>query len=199
VLAGRHVPLSALAAAALVAVSNAYLLVGRIARYATVSFTAAPARAAAAAVVLTAGALVFERAVRGGLYAALRARLHAGLAAPAVALLGAVVTAAVRLGLEQLELVPRGRAPVVVLVAHAYLVETLLGLGLAWLALGSGSTLPGGVSLSLVFVLRVALTPVYHGGVVPLLEVVFALLAAVAVAGVLAGPLAPHRAAVIDA
>lgn len=175
-------------------VSSSYLLLARLLHYATLSLSEDIGRVALLSIPILAVALVHERLVRGALYSALRARLHPGLAAPAVAFVGGLVLAALRLAF-----LPRARAPFAVLAVHALLVETLLGFGLAWLALGSGSTVPGGIALGLVWIVRLGAAHVFHGGVVPLLELIFALLAALAVAGILSRELAPHRAAVLEA
>ena len=73
----------------------------------------------------------------------------------------------------------------------------LLGLGLAWLALGGGSTVPGALGLAAIWSVRLLVAVRFHGGVVPLLEILAAGLAALAVALVLYRPLAPHRDAVM--
>lgn len=133
-------------------------------------------------------ALGYERVVRGSLYGALGKRLAVGNAAPVVALLGALVPAALRLAI-----LPRGSAPPLVLAGHALLVETGLGLSLALLALGTGSTLPGGVAYGTIWAVRLAAAVTFHGAVVPVLETAAAWVSALAVALVLARPLAPFR------
>lgn len=135
-----------------------------------------------------AGAFALERVVRGTLYAWLRTKLAAGLAAPAVAALGAIPMAAARLAFG-----PRFDGPPVLAAVHAYLVAFALGLGLAFLALGTRSTVPGGAALAVVWAVKVAAPVVAHGRPVPLLELLAAALAAAAVALVLREPLAPHR------
>jgi hypothetical protein len=186
--------LSALAAAALVLVSSSYLVAGRLLHFATLGASEDPARAAMTFGAAALAALVHERLVRGALYTSLRARLTPGLGAPAVAFLGALLPT-----LARLTLLPRASAPFSVRLAHALLVETLLGFGLAWLALGSGTWIFSGAALALVWGVRLFVVPVFHGGVLPLLEALAALLAALAVAGVLARELAPHRETVLGA
>lgn len=135
-----------------------------------------------------AGAFAFERVVRGAFYAWLRAKVPAGLAAPAVAALGAIPMAAARLAFGA-----HFDGPPVLGLVHAYLVAFALGLGLAWLALGTGSTLPGGAALAAVWAVKAAAPVVSHGRPVPLLELLAAVVAAAAAALVLHKPLAPHR------
>jgi hypothetical protein len=137
------------------------------------------------------GAFLFERVVRGTLYGWLRKKLPAGMAAPAVAGLGAIPVAAFRLYLA-----PRFEAPPAIAIAHAYLVASVLGLGLAWLALGTGATWPGGAALAAIWLVKGALPVAFHGRPVPLLELFATALGAVAVALVLMKPLAPHRNAI---
>ncbi|HKC25876.1 MAG TPA: hypothetical protein VKF32_14100 [Thermoanaerobaculia bacterium] len=185
--------LSALAAAALVLVSSSYLAAARLLRFATLSSTDEPPRAALFLAVVAACALVHERFVRGELYTALRSSLAPGRSAPIVALVGALAPAAARFAL-----LPRPRAPLAIAASHAFLVEALLGFGLTWLALASSTWLFSAAALTLVWAVRLFVVPVFHGGVVPLLEALAALLAALAVAGILARPLAPHRAAVLE-
>ncbi len=86
-------------------------------------------------------------------------------------------------------------APAVVGV-HAFLVEYALSLGLTWMALGTRSTLPGGSALAALWLLRLLVAVRFHGGVVPVLELLAAIAAAFAVAAILRAPLAPHREAV---
>jgi len=104
------------------------------------------------------------------------------------ALLGALVPAALRLAI-----LPRGGAPPVVLAGHALLVETGLGLALALLALGTGSTVPGGVAYGAIWAVRLGGAVTFHGAVVPVFETAAAWASALAVALVLARPLAPFR------
>jgi len=185
--------LSPVAVAAFVLVASSHLAASRLLRYATLSAADDVRRATLLTLAVGAAALLHERLVRGALYASLRARVKPGLAAPIVALLGAVAPVGARL-----LLLPRPPAPLAVRVAHAVQVETFLGLGLTWLALGTGGALWSGVALALVWAARIFVVPVFHGGVVPLFEAVAALGAALTVAGVLARPLAPHRAAVLE-
>lgn len=135
-----------------------------------------------------AAALLYERAVRGALYGVLGKRLPVGAAAPAVAILGAILPAVLRL-----ELLPRSTAPLTVLAGHAFLVEAGLGLALCLLALGAGSPVPGGFAYGLLWALRFGVGLTFVGGVVPLLELAAAWVAPLAIAIVLARPLAPYR------
>jgi hypothetical protein len=186
--------LTALGAAAVVVVSSAYLLVARLLHYATVALSEPLGRAVLVTAIAAALAVLHERLVRGALYARLRARMTPGLAAPATAVIGALVPAFARLAL-----VPQPRVPLWLLGVQGFLTDFLLGLGLCWLVLGTGSWAASGAALALVFCVRLLLHVTYHGGVVPVLEMLSAGLAALAVAGVLAAPLAPHRDAVMEA
>jgi hypothetical protein len=183
--------LALLAALALAAVALSFLPLGRALRYVTYYPSDGPS---VPAVILSTIplALVHERVMRGLVYGVLRRRLEPGLGAPVVAIVGALLPAAVRLWL-----LPRPPAPLVVLALLAYLVEMLLGLGLAWLALGTGSTVPGALAVAAIWSVRLLVTVRFHGGVVPLLEIVAAGLSALTVALVLVRPLAPHRDAVM--
>jgi hypothetical protein len=181
----------ALAAAAVFAlVALSYLPAARFLHYASFSGDVDAGRLAWLVPLAIAGAFVFERVVRGAFYGWLRAKLPPGLAAPAVAALGAIPMAAARL-------VFGGRfdGPPVLGLVHAYLVACALGLGLAWLALGTGSTVPGGAALALVWAVKAAAPVVSHGRPVPLLELLAAAVAAAAAALALHKSLAPHRAA----
>lgn len=111
-----------------------------------------------------------------------------------MAALSGIVPTAVRLGV-----LPHPRVPWPVLLAQAYLVEALLGLGLCWLALGASSTMPSGAALFLVWLVRLAVGVDSHGGAIPFLEVFAAALAPLAVAVAFRGPLRPHRDAVMEA
>ena len=186
--------LSALAAAAFVLVSSSHLLVGRLLHFATLSPTDDARRAALLFLAVGAAAFLHERLVRGLLYTRLRSLVKPGLAAPIVAVAGALAPVVARL-----TVLPRARVPFALVVAHAVQVETFLGFGLTWLALGSGGTLWSSLALVLVWAVRLFVVPVFHGGIVPLFESVAALAAALTVAGILARPLAPHRAAVLEA
>jgi len=135
-----------------------------------------------------AATLLYEALVRGVLYRAAGRRMAVGVAAPVVAFLGALLPAYLRL-----QLLPRAAAPLGVLAVQAFLVEAGLGLGLALLALGSGSAVSGGVAYGLLWVSRFGLAVTFVGGVVPLMEIAAAGLAPVAVALVLSRPLAPWR------
>ncbi len=165
-----------------------YIPGARFLHYASLSGDVDGTRLAWLVPLAVVGAFVFERIVRGALYDWLRTKLAAGLAAPAVAALGAVPMAAARLAFG-----PRFDGPPVLGFLHAYLVAGALGLGLAFLALGTGSTVPGGASLAVVWAVKASAPVVSHGRPVPLLELAAAALAAAAVAFVLNKPLAPHR------
>ncbi len=88
---------------------------------------------------------------------------------------------------------PAVRGSALLAIAHAYLVAFALGLGLAWLALGTGATWPGGAALSAIWLVKGTVPVAFHGRPVPVLELLAAALGAVAVALVLKKPLAPHR------
>lgn len=181
----------AFAAAAVFALAAlSYLPVARFLHYASFSGDVDAGRLAWLVPLAIAGAFIFERVVRGGLYSWLRAKLPPGLAAPAVAALGAIPMAAARLAFGA-----RFDGPPVLGLVHAYLVAFGLGLGLAFLALGTGSTVPGGAALALVWSVKAAAPVVSHGRPVPLLELLAAAVAAAAAALVLHKSLAPHRAA----
>jgi len=187
----RRAPaLAAGAALAFAVAALSYLPAARFLRYASFSGDVDAGRLAWLVPLAVAGAFAFERVVRGGFYRWLRGKLPAGLAAPVVAALGAIPMAAARLAFGA-----RFDGPPVLGLVHAYLVAFALGLGLAWLALGTGSTLPGGAALAAVWAVKVAAPVVSHGRPVPLLELLAAVLAAAAAAFVLYKPLAPHRAA----
>lgn len=165
-----------------------YLPVARLLRYASFSGDVVVSRLAWLVPLAIGGAFVFERIVRGSLYGWLRAQLPAGLAAPAVAAIGALPMVALRLAFGA-----RFDGPPVLGLVHAYLVAFALGLGLAFLALGTRSTVPGGAALAAVWAVKAAAPVVSHGRPVPLLELLAAALAAAAAAFVLREPLAPHR------
>ena len=186
----KRVPALA-AGAAFALVALLYLPAARFLHYASFSGDVDLARLAWLVPLAVAGAFLLERVVRGALYAWLRAHLAAGLAAPAVAALGAVPMAAARLAFG-----PHFDGPPILAVLHAYLLGFALGLGLALLALGTGSTVPGGAALAVVWAVKASAPAVFHGRPVPLLELLAAALAAAAVAFVLREPLAPHRNAV---
>ena len=187
----RRAPaLAAGAALAFAVAALSYLPAGRFLHYASFSGDVELARLAWLVPLAIAGAFVFERVVRGAFYGWLRTKLPPGLAAPAVAALGAIPMAAARLVFGT-----HFDGPPVLGLVHAYLVAFALGLGLAWLALGTGSTLPGGAALAVVWAVKAAAPVVSHGRPVPLLELLAAAVAAAAVALVLHKSLAPHRAA----
>jgi len=179
--------LAAGAAAACALLALSYLPVGRGLRYAALGFSS-DARLAWLLPLAIAGAFVNERLVRGWLYRKLRDRLAPGLAAPCVALLGAVVPATARIAVFG----RKGAAPAFV-AGHAFLVGSLLGLGLAWLALATGSTVPGGAALAAVWAAKLGIRVESVGPAVPLLELCASGLAAAGVAAVLWSALAPHR------
>ncbi len=179
----------ALAAAAVFALAAlSYLPAARLLHYASFGGDFDLRRILWLVPLAVAGAFAFERVVRGALYGWLRRKLAAGLAAPAVAALGAVPMVAARLAFG-----PRFDGPPVLALVHAYLVAFALGLGLAFLALGTASTVPGGAGLAVVWAVKAAMPVVSHGRPVPLLELFAAALAAAAAAFVLREPLAPHR------
>lgn len=183
----RRAPaITAVAVFALAALS--YLPAARFLRYASFSGDVDAARLLWLVPLAVLGAFLLERVVRGALYRWLRTKLPAGLAAPAVAALGAIPMAAARLAFG-----PRFDGTPVLGLLHAYLVAFALGLGLAFLALGTRSTVPGGAALAAVWAVKAAAPVVSHGRPVPLLELVAAALAVVATALVLHEPLAPHR------
>jgi len=179
----------ALAAGVVFAVAAlSYLPVARFLHYASFSGDVDPVRLAWLVPLAAAGAFVFEKIVRGALYAWLRRKLPAGLAAPAVAALGAIPMVAARLAFGA-----RFDGPPILGLVHAYLVAFALGLGLTFLALGTGSTVPGGAALAVVWSVKAAAPVISHGRPVPLLELLAAALAAASAAVVLREPLAPHR------
>jgi hypothetical protein len=169
-------------------VALSFLPVARLLHYAKIGLTERGAALVWMAPVALLFALGYERIVRGSLYAALGKRLPVGTAAPVVALLGALIPAALRLSI-----LPRGGAVPVILAGHAFLVEAGLGLALALLALGTGSTVPGGFSYGAIWAVRLAAAVTFHGSVVPLFETAAAWASALAVALVLSRPLAPWR------
>jgi hypothetical protein len=185
----RRAPaLAAGAALAFAVAALSYLPVARLLHYASFSGDVDASRLAWIVPLAVAGAFAFERVVRGAFYGWLRTKVPAGLAAPAVAALGAIPMAAARLAFGA-----HFDGPPALGLVHAYLVAFALGLGLAWLALGTGSTLPGGAALAAVWAVKAAAPVVSHGRPVPLLELLAAVVAAAAAAFVLYKPLAPHR------
>lgn len=179
------------AAAVLAAVSLSHLPVARFLHYLSFSGDVDLHRLLWFAPAAILGAFLFERVVRGSFYGWLRKKLPPGMAAPVVAAVGAVPIAGLRLWLA-----PRFAAPPLLAITHAYLVAFALGLGLAWLALGTGATWPGGTALAVIWLVKGALPVAFHGRPVPVLELLAAALGAVAVALVLKKPLAPYRDAV---
>ena len=170
------------------AVALAFEPLARVLRYATLGSAGRGATLVLIGAACLAAALLYERAVRGFLYGALGRTLPLGAAAPAVAVLGAALPAYLRL-----VLLPRPSAPVILAAIHVGLVETGLGLGLCLLALGTGTTVPGGLALGLLWVVRFGVAVTFVGGVVPLMELAAAWAAPLAVAAVLARPLTPWR------
>ena len=186
--------LPAAAAAVFVAAALLYLPLGYLLRYARIDLFPRPALAAAAVPVAAAAAYLHEAAIRGKLYGSLREKVAPGLAAPLAALAGTVVPFALRLAV-----LPVPAVPFFLVAGHALVVEFALSLGLTWLALGSGSARPGAWALAALWVLRLSLGVRFHGGAVPLLELLAACTAAALVALVLSRPLAPHRDRVLGA
>jgi hypothetical protein len=182
------------AAAAFALAALSYIPVARFLHYASLGGDVDAPRLLWLVPLAVAGAFAFERVVRGAFYGWLRAKLPAGLAAPAVAGLGAIPMVAARLAFG-----PRFDGPPLLGLVHAYLVAFALGLGLAFLALGTRSTVPGGAALAAVWAVKAAAPVVAHGRPVPLLELLAAALAAAAAALVLREPLAPHRDAMWEA
>ena len=176
------------AAAVLAVVSLSYFPVARFLHYLSFSGDVDVSRLLWFVPAAVLGAFVFERVVRGSFYGWLRVKLPAGMAAPVVAAVGAIPVAWLRLWLA-----PRFAAPPLLAMAHAYLVAFALGLGLAWLALGTGATWPGGAALAAIWLVKGTVPVAFHGRPVPVLELLAAALGAVAVALVLKKPLAPHR------
>lgn len=176
------------AAAVFVLVALAYLPTARLLHYASFGGDVDGPRLVWLVPLAVGGAFVFERLVRGSLYGWLRTKLPAGLAAPAVAALGAVPMSAARLTFGR-----HFDGPPILGIVHAYLVAFALGLGLAFLALGTRSTVPGGAGLAAVWAVKAAAPVVSHGRPVPLLELLAAALAAATMGIVLRKPLAPHR------
>lgn len=188
---GVRPTLAATGAATLALVCLSYLPASRALHYLSFSGDVDTRRLLWFAPAAVLGAFLFERVVRGTFYDWLQKKLPAGMAAPVVAAVGAIPVAAFRLYLA-----PRFEAPPAIAIAHAYLVAGVLGLGLAWLALGTGATWPGGAALAAIWLVKGALPVAFHGRPVPLLELFATALGAVAVALVLMKPLAPHRAAI---
>jgi hypothetical protein len=195
---GNELPATAAAAGAagvaFVAVAFLHLPLGYLLRYARIDLFPRPVLAAAAVPVALAAAFLHEAAIRGTLYGRLRAKATPGLAAPLIALAGVLVPLAARF-----LLFPAPGVPFPLVGAHAFLVEYALSLGLTWLALGAGSIHPGAWALAAIWVLRVSLGVRFHGGPLPLLELLAACAAALLVTVVLAAPLAPHRDRVLGA
>lgn len=172
--------------------SLSYLPAGYLLRYANLALTDRPGRAAAIALGALAVALLHERVVRGALYPALRVHLRAGMPAALTAVAGALVPLAARL-----LLFPVPGVNGVVVVTHAALVEVALSLGVCWLALATGRTLPGAIALSLVWLCRAVVVVSFKGGAVPLMEILAALAGGWLAAWVLRDVLEPHRAALL--
>ncbi len=135
-----------------------------------------------------AAGLAVEWALRGRLYPALRAKLPVGFAAPVVAVLGGIA-----LSILRVELLVHPDVPILLLYVQGFVVEALLGLGLCWIALGTGSWIPGGVALGLLWALRLSTIVVFHGAVLPVFEMIAAAAAGGFAALALYKPLRPHR------
>lgn len=181
-----------MAASVLVFVTSLYLLLGLALRYAVVH-PAFRARGGFAALALGA-ALLHERLVRGALYQTFQKRFAPGIAAAGIAFAGAMAPLSARLFF-----LPRPTAPFPLVIAQSFLVELSISLALTWLALGSGSTLPGGLALGFIWAVRLVFVPTFHGGVVPFLEVIAAAAGALAISAVLVRALAPYRDQVLGA
>lgn len=184
---------AAVAVAAFVVCASAHIPLARLFRYATLTLPDSPGTAVEMAFGAAALALVHEKLVRGELYRALSARLAPGMGAAVTAVAGALVPLLARVVLLPVPGV--GRA---IVVSHAALVEVALSLGLCWLALGTGSTLPSAVALTGVWVVRFLVPPTFRGGVVPLMELLAAILAGWLASVVLRRELAPHREAFLS-
>lgn len=183
---GRVLP--AAAAGAFLVAALTFLPLARLLRYATVARWERGADLLFLVPLFFASALLHERIVRGFLYGALGRKLPVGAAAPVVAFLGAALPTYLRLAL-----LPRPSAPAALVAAQAFLVEAGLGLGLCLLALGTGSTIPGGLAYGLVWIARFGLVVTFVGGVVPLMELAAAWAAPLAATAVLSRPLSPWR------
>jgi hypothetical protein len=180
--------LGAAAAGTFLVVALSFAPLARLFRYATLGTAGRGGELLLLVPASLVSALLHEKVLRGWVYGAFGKRLPVGLSAPVVAFLGAILDAYLRL-----VLLPRPSAPAVLAAGHAWLVEAGLGLGLCLLALGTGSTVPGGLALGLVWIARFGLSVTFVGGVVPLMELVAAWAAPAAVAAVLARPLTPWR------
>lgn len=183
-----------LAPVAFALVALLFVPVARLLRYAALGATELPASALLLVPAAVVAAFLHERVVRGFLYDAMRRVLPAGFGAPLVALLGVASPLSARL-----LLFPVPRVSPWAVGVHAFLVEYTLSLALAWIALGTASTVPGGAALSLVWVFRLLVGVTFHGGAVPVLELLAAICAAWSVLVVLREPLAPHREAMEEA
>lgn len=179
--------LAAGAAAAFALLALSYIPVGRALHYASPGLST-DTRLPWLVPLAVAAAFLHERVVRGFLYDALRRRVPPGLGAPLIAGIGAILPAAARLAVWG----RNGAAPVLV-AGHALLVGFFLGLGLAWMALATGSTVPGGAGLAAVWAAKLVVAVDHVGPAVPFLELSAAVLAAAGTAFVLWSPLAPHR------
>jgi hypothetical protein len=192
---GDALPVAAVAAAAaFVLAASLHLPAGYLLRYARLDLFPRPGLAAVAVPVAVAVSLGHEALVRGRLYGGLRGSLTPGLAAPLSALAGAVLPLALRL-----LLLPVAGVPLPLVAGHGLLVESSLSLGLTWLALGTGSTRPGAAALAALWILRLSVGVRFHGAPLPFLELGGACAAALLVAWILQGPLAPHRDRVLGA
>lgn len=183
-----------LAPLAFVLVAAAFAPCARLLRYATLGASELPAPALLLVPAFVAAAFLHEKLVRGLLYGALGRFLPTGLGAPLVALAGVVAPLGARLALF-----PVPRVSPWTVGVHGFLVEYTLSLALAWIALGTASTVPGGFALSLLWVFRLLVSVRFHGSAVPVLELLAAIGAAWAVVVLLREPLAPHREAMEEA
>ncbi len=182
-----------LASVAFAVLALSYIPVGRLLHYAS-PVLSDDGRLPWLVPLSVAGALAHERVVRGWVFGALRKRLTVGWAALSAAAAGTLVPVAARLLLR-----PRTDVAPILTWGHAALVAYALSMGLTLLALGAGSTLPGGLALAVVWGAKVAVDVRHVGPTVPLFELAAAVLAAWGVTVVLKGPLAPHRDALLGA
>ena len=187
---GERSILPALAVLGFLAAALSYLPAARALRYATLAvLTREPAWHLGLLLALPA-AFLHEALVRGFVYGRLRGRLRVGFAAPAVALLGALVPVAARY-----VLFPFPAVPTPLVLGQALFVEYPISLALCLLALGTGGWKTPGAALFLLWAARIVVVPTFRGAPVPILEALVALLVPLVVALVLHRPLAPHREA----
>jgi hypothetical protein len=179
---------SALTTLSFVALATAYLPAGLLLRYLTLQPRELKVSIPLALLALLPLAFLHEFVIRGVCYRAVRERLPSGFPAILIALIGTAAPLWARLAIF-----PSPRVAMPVVVGQAAFVEFFLSMGLTWIALGTSSIVPGAVGLIILWTTRFLIAPRFHGGVVPMLEVWMALLAAVGAALVLHRPLAPHR------